>query len=53
MSADVNEQRKALREAALHFHEFPKPGKLEIQAEMSFITPMPQPAARRNGSWSS
>jgi malate dehydrogenase (oxaloacetate-decarboxylating)(NADP+) len=32
MSADVNEQRKALREAALHFHEFPKPGKLEIQA---------------------
>jgi len=32
MSADVNEQRKALRDAALHFHEFPKPGKLEIQA---------------------
>ncbi|WP_240233713.1 NADP-dependent malic enzyme [Devosia lacusdianchii] len=32
MSTDVNEQRKALREAALHFHEFPKPGKLEIQA---------------------
>jgi len=32
MSADVNEQRKALRAAALHFHEFPKPGKLEIQA---------------------
>jgi malate dehydrogenase (oxaloacetate-decarboxylating)(NADP+) len=32
MSADVNEQRKALREAALHFHEYPKPGKLEIQA---------------------
>jgi len=32
MSADVNEQRRALREAALHFHEFPKPGKLEIQA---------------------
>src|SRR6187549_3588088 len=31
MSSDVNEQRKALREAALHFHEFPKPGKLEIQ----------------------
>ncbi|WDR07589.1 NADP-dependent malic enzyme [Devosia rhodophyticola] len=28
----MNEQRKALREAALHFHEFPKPGKLEIQA---------------------
>ena len=32
MSTDVNEQRKALRDAALHFHEFPKPGKLEIQA---------------------
>ncbi|MBU1335181.1 MAG: NADP-dependent malic enzyme [Alphaproteobacteria bacterium] len=32
MTTDVNEQRKALREAALHFHEFPKPGKLEIQA---------------------
>jgi malate dehydrogenase (oxaloacetate-decarboxylating)(NADP+) len=31
VSTDVNEQRKALREAALHFHEFPKPGKLEIQ----------------------
>ena len=31
MTSDVNEQRKALREAALHFHEFPKPGKLEIQ----------------------
>ncbi|WP_282567626.1 MULTISPECIES: NADP-dependent malic enzyme [unclassified Devosia] len=31
MSSDVNEQRKALRDAALHFHEFPKPGKLEIQ----------------------
>nr|WP_315974515.1 NADP-dependent malic enzyme [Devosia neptuniae] len=31
MSTDINEQRKALREAALHFHEFPKPGKLEIQ----------------------
>ena len=31
MSTDVNEQRKALRDAALHFHEFPKPGKLEIQ----------------------
>ncbi|MBJ7576344.1 NADP-dependent malic enzyme [Devosia sp. MC532] len=27
----MNEQRKALRDAALHFHEFPKPGKLEIQ----------------------
>ena len=32
MSADMTEQRKALREAALHFHQFPKPGKLEIQA---------------------
>ncbi len=32
MSADINEQRRALRESALHFHEFPKPGKLEIQA---------------------
>ncbi|MDP2781180.1 NADP-dependent malic enzyme [Devosia sp. RY10] len=32
MSTDVDEQRKALRDAALHFHEFPKPGKLEIQA---------------------
>ncbi|MDB5562752.1 MAG: NADP-dependent malic enzyme [Hyphomicrobiales bacterium] len=32
MSSDMTEQRRALREAALHFHEFPKPGKLEIQA---------------------
>ncbi len=32
MSADMTEQRKALREAALHFHQYPKPGKLEIQA---------------------
>lgn len=32
MSSDMTEQRKALREAALHFHEHPKPGKLEIQA---------------------
>ncbi|ODT72588.1 MAG: malic enzyme [Pelagibacterium sp. SCN 63-23] len=31
MSTDNSEQRKALRDAALHFHEFPKPGKLEIQ----------------------
>jgi len=31
VSSDVTEQRKALRDAALHFHEFPKPGKLEIQ----------------------
>jgi malate dehydrogenase (oxaloacetate-decarboxylating)(NADP+) len=32
VSSDMNEQRKALRDAALHFHEFPKPGKLEIQS---------------------
>ncbi len=32
MASDMTEQRQALREAALHFHEFPKPGKLEIQA---------------------
>jgi malate dehydrogenase (oxaloacetate-decarboxylating)(NADP+) len=31
MTQDVTEQRRALREAALHFHEHPKPGKLEIQ----------------------
>ncbi|MHB1109512.1 MAG: NADP-dependent malic enzyme [Devosia sp.] len=31
MSPDMTEQKKALREAALHFHEFPRPGKLEIQ----------------------
>ena len=31
MSSDMSEQRRALREAALHFHEHPKPGKLEIQ----------------------
>src|SRR5256714_8867784 len=30
MTSDVDEQLKARREAALHFHEFPKPGKLEI-----------------------
>jgi len=29
--SDASEQLKARREAALHFHEFPKPGKLEIQ----------------------
>jgi len=29
--SDASQQRAALREAALHFHEFPKPGKLEIQ----------------------
>ncbi len=32
MSSDMSEQKKALRQAALHFHEFPKPGKLEINA---------------------
>jgi malate dehydrogenase (oxaloacetate-decarboxylating)(NADP+) len=32
VTTDVNEQRRALREAALHFHEFPKPGKIEIQS---------------------
>ena len=31
MSQEIDEQRQALRNAALHFHEFPKPGKLEIQ----------------------
>jgi malate dehydrogenase (oxaloacetate-decarboxylating)(NADP+) len=31
VTTDPNEQRRALREAALHFHEFPKPGKIEIQ----------------------
>jgi malate dehydrogenase (oxaloacetate-decarboxylating)(NADP+) len=31
MSSDMNEQKKALRKAALRFHEYPKPGKLEIQ----------------------
>src|ERR1700709_1437763 len=30
--SEVNEQLKARREAALHSHEFRKPGKLEIQA---------------------
>src|SRR5688572_33286120 len=31
MSAE-NDQKAALREAALHFHQYPRPGKLEIQA---------------------
>ena len=31
MSSDMTEQKNALREAALHFHEHPRPGKLEIQ----------------------
>lgn len=30
MSRDTTESQKTLREAALHFHEYPKPGKLEI-----------------------
>jgi malate dehydrogenase (oxaloacetate-decarboxylating)(NADP+) len=32
MTSDTTEPLNALREAALHFHEHPKPGKLEIQA---------------------
>jgi len=32
MASEGEDQAKARREAALHFHEFPKPGKLEIQA---------------------
>ena len=32
MTSDMSEQRRALRDAALHFHQYPKPGKLEIQA---------------------
>ena len=28
----AEDKTTALREAALHFHEFPKPGKLEIVA---------------------
>ena len=31
MSSDKAEDKDVLREAALHFHEYPKPGKLEIQ----------------------
>ena len=31
MTSDMTEQRRDLRDAALHFHEYPKPGKLEIQ----------------------
>jgi len=30
--ADATDAKKVLREAALHFHQYPKPGKLEIQA---------------------
>ena len=30
MSEDMSEQRQALRDAALHFHEYPRPGKIEI-----------------------
>ena len=32
MTSDMSEQRRALRDAALHFHQYPKPGKLEIQS---------------------
>jgi len=32
MTSDVTEPSQTLRDAALHFHEHPKPGKLEIQA---------------------
>jgi malate dehydrogenase (oxaloacetate-decarboxylating)(NADP+) len=32
MSSDMDEQRRALSEAALHYHEYPRPGKLEIVA---------------------
>ncbi len=45
MSSDVNEQLKARREAALHFHEFPKPGKLEIQPDQAARQPA-RPGAR-------
>src|SRR3569623_2739145 len=31
MTSEIDAQLKARREAALHFHEFPKPGKLDIQ----------------------
>ncbi|HVY50973.1 MAG TPA: NADP-dependent malic enzyme [Devosia sp.] len=31
MASEVDEQFRQRRQAALHFHEFPKPGKLEIQ----------------------
>lgn len=30
MSKNQDEQKNALRKAALHFHQFPKPGKIEI-----------------------
>ena len=32
MSEDMSDQRQALRAAALHFHEYPRPGKIEIIA---------------------
>lgn len=32
MSRELTEQQKALREAALHYHQYPKPGKVEIAA---------------------
>ena len=31
MSSDMADDNRALRDAALHFHEYPRPGKLEIQ----------------------
>ena len=31
MSSDMADENRALRDAALHFHEYPRPGKLEIQ----------------------
>jgi malate dehydrogenase (oxaloacetate-decarboxylating)(NADP+) len=30
MTADTNEQGKLLRDAALYYHEYPRPGKLEV-----------------------
>ncbi|WP_029039861.1 NADP-dependent malic enzyme [Cucumibacter marinus] len=30
MAQETNDQNQSLREAALHFHRYPKPGKLEI-----------------------
>ena len=31
MPVDTHKQRKGLRDAALHYHEYPRPGKLEVQ----------------------
>ncbi len=38
MSSEYDEQLRARRQAALHYHEFPKPGKLEIQATKRWAT---------------